>query len=670
MSLINASDLARSFGPDDIFFNISLSVPIGARIAIVGPNGVGKTTLLRILIGIDEPSEGTVSRARDLTIGYLPQEARLTATHSLWEECLSAFEQLRAQEAELAHLEAAMGDPVQAKDALERYGPMQESFERQGGYTYETRIRQTLTGLGFDESDFPRPLAQLSGGQRTRALLARLLLSDPVLLVLDEPTNHLDIAAVEWLEGYLSNWDGTALLVSHDRYFLDKVVDSIWEMSRAKLEVYRGNYSAYVQQRQERWDLRRQLYKAEKERMEKDLEYVRRNIAGQNTLQAKGRLKRLSRYLDAIERGGFEAIQGKKWSEISHETGATSQMMSVDEVTRRLRLLKGPSNRPPHLNLNLKPEQRSGEIVLRTSELVVGYPEEPLFQVGQIELRRLECAAVIGPNGAGKTTFLKTILEQVEPLEGEVELGASLQIGYFAQAHEDLNPQHTLVEEIEMVAPQLLLADVRDYLARFLFTGDDVFRKVATLSGGERGRLALAKLSLARANLLLLDEPTNHLDIPAQEILQEVLQDYQGTIILVSHDRYLIDALATQIWDIDEASRSLEFFRGSYSQYRVQREAQRLDMESHQQVVETNHAAQRDSRSGMSEYRRKARLQELEEEIAYLEARLSDLSDQLEVPPADPESVQQLGEDYVQTENEINALLREWEQLHLQEERS
>ena len=195
MSLINASDLARSFGPDDIFFNISLSVPIGARIAIVGPNGVGKTTLLRILIGIDEPSEGTVSRARDLTIGYLPQEARLTATHSLWEECLSAFEQLRAQEAELAHLEAAMGDPVQAKDALERYGPMQESFERQGGYTYETRIRQTLTGLGFDESDFPRPLAQLSGGQRTRALLARLLLSDPDLLVLDEPTNHLDIAA-------------------------------------------------------------------------------------------------------------------------------------------------------------------------------------------------------------------------------------------------------------------------------------------------------------------------------------------------------------------------------------------------------------------------------------------------------------------------------------------
>jgi ATP-binding cassette subfamily F protein 3 len=668
MSLINASNLAKSFGPDDIFFNISLSVPYAARIAIVGPNGVGKTTLLRILIGLDEPSEGIVNRARDLTIGYLPQEARLAATHSLWEECLSAFEHLRAQEAELAHLEAAMGDPDQAEEALERYGPLQETFERQGGYTYETRIRQTLSGLGFDEKDYQRPLAHLSGGQRTRALLARLLLSHPDLLVLDEPTNHLDIAAVEWLEGYLSNWDGTVLLVSHDRYFLDKVADTIWEMSRTNLEVYRGNYSAYVQQRQERWDLRQQLYRAEKERMEKDLEYVRRNIAGQNTLQAKGRLKRLSRNLDAIERGGFEAVQGKKWSEIAHETGATSQMMSVEEVTRRLRSLKKPTNRPPHLNLNLKPEQRSGEIVLRASALVVGYPGEPLFEVGEIELRRLECAAVIGPNGAGKTTFLKTILERVEPLEGEVELGASLQIGYFAQAHEDLDPERTLVEEIESIAPHLLLADIRDYLAHYLFTGDDVFRKVATLSGGERGRLALAKLSLTRANLLLLDEPTNHLDIPSQEILQEVLQNYQGTIILVSHDRYLIDALATQIWDIDEENHSLRLFRGSYSQYRAQREAERLQVESQQPVVEMYPQAQRDSRPAMSEYRLKERLLELEEKIAHLEARLADLADQLEVPPADPEQVQQLGMDYVQTENEIDTLLGEWEQLHSRRE--
>ncbi len=653
MSLITASGLAKSFGPDDIFFNISLDIPRGARIAIVGPNGVGKTTLLRMLVGLEEPSEGSVHRSK-----------RALSTHSLWEECLTAFKDLLAHEVELARLEAAMSDPTQAEEALKNYGPLQEAFERQGGYTYETRIRQTLSGLGFDEIDFHRPLAQLSGGERTRALLARLLLSDPELLILDEPTNHLDIAAVEWLEGYLSNWDGTVILVSHDRYFLDRVIDTIWEMSRAGIEVFRNNYSAYVQQRQERWELRQKVFQAEEERMEKDLDYIRRNIAGQNTLQAKGRLKRLSRYLDAIERGGFQAIQGKKWSEISDETGATSQMMSVEEVTRRIRSLKGPTNRPPNLNLHLKSNQRSGEIVLRTTDLVVGYPGKILFNAGDTELRRLECAAVIGPNGAGKTTFLKTVLEQVEPLEGEVTLGASLQIGYFAQAHEDLTPELTLVEEIEAVAPGMLLADTRDYLARFLFTGDDVFRKVSTLSGGERGRLALARLSLMHANLLLLDEPTNQLDIPSQEILQGVLTDYQGTIILVSHDRYLIDALATQIWDIDEANKELRVFRGTYSQYRAQREAEQMAVESRQGEAETDHRSRQDSRLRMSDYRRNARMREIEEEIAYLEAELAELSDQLQNPPTDSEWVQKLGEDYVEIENEIHALLAEWERLH------
>jgi ATP-binding cassette, subfamily F, member 3 len=664
MSLITATGLTKSFGPEDIFFSISLSVPRGARIAIVGPNGVGKTTLLRILVGLEESTAGAVHRARGLSIGYLPQEANLEAPHSLMEECLGAFEQLRAQEAELSRLEAAMSDPAKADEALQRYGPLQEAFERQGGYTYETRIRQTLSGLGFEESDFYRPISQLSGGERTRALLARLLLSDPDLLVLDEPTNHLDIAAVEWLEGYLSNWDGTALLVSHDRYFLDKVVDNVWEMSPAGIEVYRGNYSAYLEHRQERWELRQQVFEAEKERMEKDLEYVRRNIAGQNTVQAKGRLKRLSRYLDAIERGGFQAVQGKKWSQISAETGASSQMMSVEEVTRRIRALREPSNRPLHLNLHLKTQQRSGEIVLRTADLVVGFPDEALFDAGDIELRRLECAAVIGPNGAGKTTFLKTVLGQIEPLEGEVSLGASLQIGYFAQAHEDLSPQRTLVEEVESVAAEMLLADIRDYLARFLFTGDDVFRKVSTLSGGERGRLALAKLSLMHANLLLLDEPTNHLDIPSQEILQDVLAGYQGTILLVSHDRYLIDSLATQIWDIDEDNRTLRVFRGTYSQYRVQREAEGAASETRSQEAGADHSSHKESPPQMSDYRRNTRLAEIEEQIAYLEAELAELSAQLQNPPANPDQVQELGQEYVQTEKEINALLEEWEQLH------
>ena len=591
MSLINALSLSNSFGAVDIFSRMAFSIPHGARIALVGPNGIGKTTLLRILVGLDEPSSGSVQRARGLNLGYLPQEAGLHGTHSLWEECLKSMADLRRMEQELARLEAAMGDPDQADAALERYGPLQATFERLDGYTYETRIRQVLSGLGFAEDDFHRPVSQLSGGQRTRGVLARLLLSAPDLLILDEPTNHLDISAVEWLEGYLSQWEGAVLIVSHDRYFLDRVVDHIWEMRRNGLEIYRGNYSAYVQQRQERWDLRLQLFSTEKERLLKDLDYVKRNIAGQNTVQAKGRLRRLSRQVQAIESLGLDAIQGKSWLQISAEADISTHTMGVEETERRIKALRPPTNRPPHLSINLKASHRSGDLVLRTYDVAIGYQDEgrPLFHVPDLVLKRGECAALIGPNGAGKTTFLKTLLGALPPLDGEVLLGASLDIGYFAQAHEDLDPKRTLVEEIESITPGMLLADVRDYLARFLFSGEDVFQQVSTLSGGERGRLALAKLSLSDANLLLLDEPTNHLDIPSQEILQEVLQDYQGTILLVSHDRYLIDALGTQIWEIEPDEAAMRIFAGTYTEYRTQREAEKAALaEARQQDGSTN----------------------------------------------------------------------------------
>jgi ATP-binding cassette subfamily F protein 3 len=583
----------------------------------------------------------------------------------LWEECLSAFKDLRHKEVELAQLEAAMSDPDRTQEALTRYGALQEAFELQGGYIYETRIRQVLTGLGFDSRDYDRPLNQLSGGQRTRALLARLLLSKPDLLVLDEPTNHLDMAAVEWLEGYLLTWEGAALLVSHDRYFLDKFAQHIWEMDLAGWETYRGNYSAYLVQRQERWQLRQQIYETEQERLEKELDYVKRHIAGQRTAQAKGKLRRLSRQVEAIESLGIEAMQGKTWLEISHQADISTNIMNVAEVERRIHALKSPQKKPPNLSINLKTGRRSGNIILSASETTIGYPGNPLLSLDDLELRRLECAAVIGPNGAGKTTLLKTILGQHPPLAGDVNLGASLEIGYFAQAHEDLDPQRTLVEEIESVAPSLLLADIRHYLARFLFTGEDVFRQVLTLSGGERGRLALAKLSLTNANLLLLDEPTNHLDIPSQEILQQVLSEFTGTIMLVSHDRYLIDALATQIWDIIPERKAMRVFKGSYSEYHAQLESELLDAEA---ALKKSGKARENSgkdprKSGES--RRKFRLQEIETQIAVLEEQLAGLAEQLEAPPVDSQLVEELGEDYVQIQNEINALLAEWEQLHL-----
>ncbi|MGB5844699.1 MAG: ABC-F family ATP-binding cassette domain-containing protein, partial [Anaerolineales bacterium] len=643
MPLLTASNLSKSFGPDDIFSGISLSIPQGARIAIVGPNGIGKTTLLRILVGLEEPSEGNLNPSRGLSIGYLPQEAVLTAEHSLWQECLTAFEELLQMESELAQLELAMGDPGQAQDALERYGKLQVSFDLRGGYTYETRIQQVLTGLGFTTRDYDHPLNQLSGGQRTRALLARLLLSEPALLVLDEPTNHLDMAAVEWLESYLLSWEGAALLVSHDRYFLDKAAQYIWEMDRAGWETYRGNYSAYLHQRQERWQLRQQIYEAERERLDKELDYVKRHIAGQRTSQAKGKLRRLSRQVEAIESLGFEAMQGKSWLEISSQADISANIMNVAEVERRIHALKSPLKKPPNLNINLKAGQRSGNIILSTRQVTIGYPGNLLLTTHDLELRRLECAAVIGPNGAGKTTLLKTILGQHPPLSGEVRLGASLNIGYFAQAHEDLVPQRTLVEEIESVGASLLLADIRHYLARFLFQGEDVFRQVSTLSGGERGRLALAKLSLSNANLLLLDEPTNHLDVPSQEVLQAVLAEFKGTILLVSHDRYLIDALATQIWEILPEQKALRVFKGTYSQYHAQLEKERLQAEDN---LKKSPAGKKNSRKGprvKGESRRKFRLLEIENQIAGLETQLAALTLQLENPPAESDLVQELG---------------------------
>jgi ATP-binding cassette subfamily F protein 3 len=664
MSLITAVNLSKSFGASDIFSGVSLSIPHQARIAIIGPNGIGKTTLLRILAKEEEPSTGEISQARSLSIGHLPQEAGFDSPHTLWEECLLPFGKLREQEADLQRLEVEMADAEQVDRVLEKYGRLQAEFEHQGGYTYVHRIQQVLSGLGFTPDEYSAPLSRLSGGERTRALLGRLLLAEPDLLILDEPTNHLDIAAVEWLEGYLSQWEGASLIVSHDRYFLDQVVNTIWEMTRSGFEVYRGNYSAYIEQRRERWEHRREVYETEKEKLEKDLDYIKKNISGQNVSQAKGRLRRLSRHLQAIEQVGLETAINKKWGELSMSVDTTTSMLSPEEAQRRVAALREPSNKPPQLHLHLHTDQRSGEIVLRTHDLQIGYPGKVLFIAGDIELRRLQCTALIGPNGAGKTTFLKTILEKIPPLAGEVELGASLKVGYFAQAHEDLHPDRTLVQEIDAMAPEMLVADIRDYLARFLFTGEDAFKPVAVLSGGERGRLALAKLALSGANLLLLDEPTNHLDIPSQEILQEVLDEFQGTILLVSHDRYLIDALATQIWEIDEEKGLLRTFKGSYSQYHQQQmDEQMVEKEASGSKTHTNVSTKRPQVS--SEDRRKQKqIKEVEALIDQLETDLATLAHRLENPPQDSAKVQKLGTEYVRVQKELEILMEEWGELH------
>src|SRR5512143_1740692 len=665
MSLITANSLSKSFGAEDLFANVSFSVAKGARLALVGPNGIGKTTLLRILIGQEEPSSGTVTRSKSLRIGYLPQEADFELKGTLWDVCLEPFADLIRIQEELQKLEVEMSDPAKREQALNRYGTLQHNFEQRGGYVYQVRIKQVLTGLGFDPADFEMSLDHLSGGQRTRAHLARLLLSDPDLLLLDEPTNHLDIRAVEWLEGYLSQWEGAAVIVSHDRYFLDRACNLLLEMSLSGAELYRGNYSTYLQERELRWNHRVEVFEGEKAKLLKDVEYIRKNISGQNVQQAKGKLRRLTRVVQAIEQVGMEAVTRTQWSQLDVET--TTSPFSVEEAEKHVRALRPPLRSTPDLHLHLRSEKRSGDLVIRTRDLRIGYPGKLLFSAPDIELRRTECAALIGPNGAGKSTFLKTILGQLDPLAGEVVLGASLHLGYFAQAHEGLDPEKTVLDEILAQSPDMLPYQGRDYLGKYLFSGDDAFKRVSMLSGGERGRLALAKLALQDTNLLLLDEPTNHLDIPSQEVLQAVLDAYPGTILLVTHDRYLVDALATQIWEIDPEESHLEVFKGTYSQMKEEREKEAARAAARQAAAEAKKVAlvhdaearARRSRNAQTrdERRKIAQMQELENRIAALEAELADLSSALENPPADAGEVTRLGRQYARLQQQLDAQL-------------
>ena len=664
MSLIIASNLSKSFGHVDIFSGLNFTVEHGSRTALVGPNGVGKTTLLRILIGEDSPSEGRVTKAKKIRIGYLPQTKDFQSESTVWDECLTVFANLRQMENEIHHLAAQMAEMPESSEIIERYGQIQQTFEHRGGYTYETRIRQVLSGLGFAESDFEMPIDHLSGGQRTRAYLAKLLLDEPDVLLLDEPTNHLDIAAVEWLEGYLSKWAGAVLIVSHDRYFLDHVANHILEMTPAGVEVYRGNYSHYVSQRSERWERRHKVFNDEKERLLKEADYIKRHIEGQRVSQARGKLRRLSRIVQAIEQVGMDAVLNQKWSAVSQHINVATSDLSPDEAEQRVRALHLPDHRPPELHLNLRAEKRSGEMVVRTYDLQVGY-DEPLFSAPDIELHRLECAALIGPNGAGKTTFVRTMLGQIPPFAGEVRMGASLEIGYFSQAHESLTEENTLMQEIESVSP-MLPGSIRDYLGKFLFSGDDVFKTVSLLSGGERGRLALAKLSLQDTNLLLLDEPTNHLDIPAQEILQQVLDAYKGTILVITHDRYLIDALATQIWEIFPNEKSLTVYKGTYSQMREEREKETARAAEELAAAKaTSGSAKKSTRdpAAKEERRRLAQLQEVENKVAALEARLAELGTQLENPPDDADELRKLADEYNRVQDEMDDALVAWEEL-------
>jgi ATP-binding cassette subfamily F protein 3 len=631
MSVITGHNLAKSYGAQDVFAGISFQVAHGDKVALVGPNGEGKTTLLRIMAGLETPSEGTVQRMKGLRVGYLPQTGGLGSQRTLWNEMLSVFEELLAQQEELRRLEEAMAHPVHREEAMARYDALLTDFELAGGYEYELRIQRVLSGLGFPRDAFHWPVEALSGGQQTRALLARLLLEGPDLLLLDEPTNHLDLEALEWLEEYLSTWTGSLVVVAHDRYFLDKVVDRVWNLAHGRLEAYPGNYNQYAQLRAERMARRTIEYEAQQAYIAKTEDFIRRHIAGQRTREAQGRRKRLER-LERLER---------------------------PREAHRIRLKMGAA-------------KRSGDIVLSTHGLRVGYSAErsstgeevALFAAPDFELWRLERAAFIGPNGSGKTTFLRTALGQLSPLAGRVRIGASVVLGYLAQVRADLDPEQTVLDAV-LEAKNLKIAEARDYLGRFLFSGDDVFKSLGDLSGGERSRVALARLTLQGPNFLVLDEPTHHLDIASQEILEDVLDSFEGTILLVSHDRYLIRALATQIWELEDGQ--LQVYRGSYDEYLE--EKRRRQAEGQQEPTPRQERRRVAGRVGQQaqrgQARRALRAGELEAEIAALEGQLATLTSALAEASAAQEldRVRALGVEYDRKAQALEELVAEWEAI-------
>jgi ATP-binding cassette, subfamily F, member 3 len=631
MSIAVITELTKSYGAELILQGVSFRVDARDRIGLVGPNGAGKSTLLNMLARRLEPDSGEIAYAQGTLVGYLPQVAEFVPHHTLYEEMLASLEHIHAWEREMTELAAHMSDADVLADAdgynaiLERYSELQGRFEHAGGYTLEQRVQQVLDGLGFTREQQSAPAAHLSGGQQTRAALGKLLLQEPELLLLDEPTNHLDLAALEWLEGYLNAWQGAVIVVSHDRYFLDRVTERTIEVDHQRAEVYPGNYTKYVQLRAEKLERWAKDYEAQQEYIARTEEFVRRYKAGQRSKEARGRQKMLDK-LDRIERPPIAST----------------------------------------LKFRMGAQIESGQIVLTTDKLVVGYQAGTRgagvrVRVADTQVERGERIGLIGPNGGGKTTLLRTLIGQIQPLEGRAILGHNVQIGYYAQTHEHLNLRATLLDEIRH-ASQLSEEGARGYLGRFLFSGDDVFKPIGALSGGERSRLALAKLTLQGANFLVLDEPTNHLDLPARQVLEEVMATYDGTLIFVSHDRYFVDALATTVWMLEDGAITAHV--GNYTTWRTRRaQAQNAAaIQATREATSSRRVAQQSSARSVPQGRTvdqvELEIAEQESALAALESALAEASS-----AADVARINILATDYGAARERLDQLYQQWQEL-------
>ncbi|MGB2824304.1 MAG: ABC-F family ATP-binding cassette domain-containing protein, partial [Phycisphaerae bacterium] len=571
-----------------------------------------------------------VQRGGAVRVGYLPQDAPAPAEKTLWQSMLDVFADVRGMEAELAEMAGQLHDDTDGQ-RLRRYGQLQSRFEAAGGYDHENRARTVLTGLGFAPAQHGTPLAHLSGGQRTRGLLARLLLEEPNVLLLDEPTNHLDLDALEWLERFLTGYRHSLVVVSHDRYFLDRITGRTWEISFGHLDVYRGGYTAYVQKRDERFDERVREWQAQQAHIAKTEDFIRRNISGQRGKEARGRRTRLERFL-------------------------ATKAMAKPQRHRRLAV-------------RIAPLHRSGDLVLRAKELVIGHaPGHELMEVGDLEVRRGQRIAVVGPNGVGKTTLLRTLLGEIAPLNGAVRLGTNVSMGHLPQTHDNLRGEATVLQSLLDAVEGLKPEPARTLLGGLLFRGDEVLKRIDELSGGQRSRVVLAQLAATAPNVLMLDEPTNHLDLPSREVVQDMLLQFPGTVIFVSHDRYLIEALATHVWALEE--KVIHRLTGGWEHYL------RWRAEYHGGVLEASPPGaqrRREGRRAHLEARRRSRgrqrlerrLAEVEDAVDAVERRLAALTDEAgEAGEAgDMGRIREIGERHEQASAELRDLWSEYERL-------
>lgn len=629
MIILQANKIERSFAGEVLFDNINLQVDERDRIALVGKNGAGKSTLLKILVGEEEPTSGEINKKKDISLSYLAQDSRFESENTIYDEMLHVFDDLRRMEKQLRQMELEMGE--KSGEDLEKlmsdYDRLSENFRQAGGFTYEADIRAILNGFKFDESMWQMKIAELSGGQNTRLALAKMLLEKPNLLVLDEPTNHLDIETIAWLENYLVNYSGALIIVSHDRYFLDKVATITLDLTKHSLDRYVGNYSRFVELREQKIATEAKNYEKQQKEIAALEDFVNRNLVrASTTKRAQSRRKQLEK-IDRLDKP---------------EAGKKSA------------------------NMTFQSEKTSGNIVLTVENAAIGYDGEILSEPINLDLRKMNAVAIVGPNGIGKSTFIKSIVDQIPFIKGEKRFGANVEVGYYDQTQSKLTPSNTVLDELWNDFKLTPEVEIRNRLGAFLFSGDDVKKSVGMLSGGEKARLLLAKLSMENNNFLILDEPTNHLDIDSKEVLENALIDFDGTLLFVSHDRYFINRVATHVLELSENGST--FYLGDYDYY-VDKKAE-MEVSQIEEASTSNQAkeaspvndyqAQKESQKEVRKLMRQ--IENLEAEIEELESQSQDISEQM-LETNDASKLMELQAELDKISHRQEEAMLEWEEL-------